>query len=124
MQCISIPECTQRLSHLTTLGGQHGQESKEGKERSEEDCEEDPPGQEEEVNLASRNCRRLDAGTSREPRGRFAFRSRLNRTALVDERGCRRDIRSNGWIDVSNSSKTVRQKKSVFFVRCGSLSSA
>ena len=43
MQCISIPECTQRLSHLTTLGGQHGQESKEGKEgeeRSEEDCEE------------------------------------------------------------------------------------
>ena len=23
MQCISIPECTQRLSHLTTLGGQH-----------------------------------------------------------------------------------------------------
>jgi hypothetical protein len=23
----SIPECTQRLSHLTTLGGQHGQES-------------------------------------------------------------------------------------------------
>ena len=57
MQCISIPECTQqRLSHLTTLGGQHGEESKEGKEgeeRSEEDCEEDPQGrQEEEVNLA------------------------------------------------------------------------
>ena len=30
-------------SHLTTLGGQHGQESEEGEgeERSEEDCEED-----------------------------------------------------------------------------------
>ena len=23
-ECTSIPECTQRLSHLTTLGGQHG----------------------------------------------------------------------------------------------------
>ena len=56
MKCISIPECTQRLSHLTTLGGQHGQESEEGEEgeeRSEEDCEEDPQGlQEEEVNFA------------------------------------------------------------------------
>ena len=52
MQCISIPECTQRLSHLTTLGGQHGEEGKEGEERSEEDCEEDPQGQEEEVSLA------------------------------------------------------------------------
>ena len=44
--------------------------------------------------------------------------------ALVDERGCRRDIRSNGWIDLSGSSlsrKPVRQKKQVFFVRCGSL---
>ena len=27
----------------------------------------------------------------------------LNRKALVDERGCRRDIRSNGWIDLSES---------------------
>ena len=26
------------------------------------------------------------------------------RTALVDERGCRRDIRSNGWIVLSRSS--------------------
>jgi hypothetical protein len=53
MKCISIPECTQRLSHLTS-GGQHGQESKEGEgeegeERSEEDCEEDPQGLQEEV---------------------------------------------------------------------------
>ena len=59
MKCISIPECTQRLSHLTHLGGQHGQESeegeedrKEGKVGSEEDCQEDPQGrQEEEVRL-------------------------------------------------------------------------
>ena len=62
MQCISIPECTQRLepSHI---GGQHGEESEEGEEgeeRSEEDCEEDPQGrQEEEVSLASTE----DAGT-------------------------------------------------------------
>ena len=65
MQCISIPECTQRSSGLTDLigdltnsGGQHGQESEEGEEgeeRSEEDFEEDPQGrQEEEVNLALR----------------------------------------------------------------------
>jgi hypothetical protein len=27
MQCISIPGCTQRLSHLTTSGGQYGEES-------------------------------------------------------------------------------------------------
>jgi len=49
------------------IGGQHGQESEEGEEseeRSEEDCEEDPQGrQEEEVNLARLNCRRLDAGS-------------------------------------------------------------
>jgi hypothetical protein len=37
------------------IGGQHGEESEEGEEgeeRSEEDCEEDPQGLEEEVNLA------------------------------------------------------------------------
>src|ERR1700755_3026572 len=54
MECISIPECTQRLSHLI-YGGQHGQESEEGEEGkvgSEEDCQEDPQGrQEEEVRL-------------------------------------------------------------------------
>src|SRR5246127_4943433 len=47
----SIPECTQRLSHLTSYGGQHGQESEESEEgevRSEEDCEEDPQGRQEE----------------------------------------------------------------------------
>ena len=45
--------------------------------------------------------------------------------ALVDERGCRRDIRSNGWIVISKGSlcrKPVRQKKQAFFVRCGSFS--
>ena len=47
----------------------------------------------------------------------------FNRTALVDERGCRRDIRSNGWIvsfEEFASRKPFRQKKQVFFVRCGS----
>ena len=47
-----------------------------------------------------------------------------NPAALVDERGCRRDIRSNGWIVLSKEPalrKTVRQKKQVFFVRCGFL---
>jgi hypothetical protein len=52
MKCISIPECTQRTSHLTTSGGQHGQESEEGEEegeeRREEVCEEDSQGFEEE----------------------------------------------------------------------------
>jgi hypothetical protein len=55
MKCISIPECTQRLSHLTYLGGQYGQEGEEGEEDrkegevcSEEDCEEDPQGRQEE----------------------------------------------------------------------------
>ena len=65
MKRISIPECAQRLSHLTTLGGQHGQESEEGEEgeeRSEEDCEEDPQGrQEEEVRLRLMELSALDA---------------------------------------------------------------
>jgi hypothetical protein len=40
--------------------------------------------------------------------------------ALVDERGCRRDIRSNGWTARFNRAcpfrKPVRQKKEVFFI--------
>ena len=84
MKCISIPECTQRLSHLTNLGGQHGQESEEGEEGekgevgSEEDCEEDPQGrQEEEVTsllqeLPAAKCRHV----TRAP-GRFASRSKF-----------------------------------------------
>lgn len=67
MKCISIPECTQRLSHLTNLGGQHGQESEEGEEGevgSEEDCQEDPQGrQEEEVRLRLMELPAHDAGT-------------------------------------------------------------
>jgi hypothetical protein len=51
-----------------------------------------------------------------------------NPRGSVDERGCRRDIRSNGWIDLSKGlaleRKPVRQKKQVFFVRCGSQRSA
>ena len=80
MQCISIPECTQRLSHLTTLGGQHGQESEEGEEgeeRSEEDCEEDPQGREEEVSIALRRLPAVDAGTSREPFRRSASTNQI-----------------------------------------------
>src|ERR1700687_1182224 len=50
------------------------------------------------------NCRPLDAGTSRERSGRFASRSKFLKKALVDERGCRRDIRSNGWIAFSKGS--------------------
>jgi hypothetical protein len=66
MKCISIPECTQRLSHLTS-GGQHGQESEEGEEgeeRSEEDCEEDPQGREEEVTRLDLIAGGFVAGTS------------------------------------------------------------
>jgi hypothetical protein len=66
MKCISIPECTQRLSHLTS-GGQHGKESEEGEEgeeRSEEDCEEDPQGLQEEVTRLDLNAGGFVAGTS------------------------------------------------------------
>jgi hypothetical protein len=47
----------------------------------------------------------------------------LNRKALVDERGCRRDIRSNGRIRFSKGSlfeKRDAAEEKVFFVRCGS----
>ena len=40
----------------------------------------------------------------REPSGRFASRSRFQIGGSVDERGCRRDIRSNGWIELSKGS--------------------
>jgi hypothetical protein len=61
--------------------------------------------------------------TSQEPSGRFGFAAESKPAAPVDERGCRRDIRSNGWIVVRGvrSGKPVRQKKQVFFVRCGSV---
>src|ERR1700722_2841945 len=66
----------------------------------------------------------LMPATSQEPSGRSALLDAgFSRKARVDERGCRRDIRSNGRIAVSRSSlreNPIRQKKQVFFVRCGS----
>src|ERR1700744_52687 len=107
MKCISIPECTQRLSHLTTLGGQHGQESEEGEgeegeERSEEDCEEDPQGRQEEVSSLELAAGDFIAGTSFE-----ADRVDLTRSEKLraTQRGCRRDIRSNGWIELSKGAR-------------------
>jgi hypothetical protein len=35
-------------------------------------------------------------------------------TALVDERGCRRDIRSNGWIVLSKSSENRSGRRNRF----------
>ena len=104
MKCISIPECTQRLSHLTTLGGQHGQESEEGEEgeeRSEEDCEEDPQGRQEEVSSLELAAGDFVAGTSF---GANRVDLTQSEKLRATQRGCRRDIRSNGWIDLSKSS--------------------
>ena len=124
MTCISIPECTQRIDHLTTSGGHHGQESEEGEEgeeRSEEDCEEDPQGlQEEEVSSPDPRCRRP---CCRHVIGAIRGDPFIGPNSSEDERGCRRDIRSNGWIVLSGSSllrEPVRQRKQAFFVRCGS----
>jgi hypothetical protein len=47
-----------------------------------------------------------------------------NPAALVDERGCRRDIRSNGWIVLSKElalAKTGPAEGTSSFVRCGPL---
>src|ERR1700737_2692056 len=132
MQCISIPECTQRLSDLANSGGQYGQESEEGEEGeecSEEDCEEDEEGcQEEEVTrlrkMPAPVCRHVTRATRT-----VRFSKRIaNWKALVDERGCRRDIRSNGRIAISTEF-ALREKRSgrrtnlgvlAFFIRCGS----
>lgn len=46
----------------------------------------------------------------------------FNVRALIDERGCRRDIRSTAGSYFDE--KPVRQKKQVFFDRCGFLASA
>jgi hypothetical protein len=46
----------------------------------------------------------------------------FNVKALIDERGCRRDIRSTAGSYFDE--KPVRQKKQVFFDRCGFLASA
>src|SRR4051794_18719487 len=56
--------------------------------------------------------------TSREPSGRIASRSKFKPAALVDERGCRRDIRSNGRTVIRQrsrfSEKPARQKNAIF----------
>jgi hypothetical protein len=75
--CISIPECTQRLSDHY-IGGHDGQESEEGEEgeeRSEEDCEEDEEGfQEEEVTRLEENAGDLIAGDVTRASAHFASR--------------------------------------------------
>jgi len=57
------PRVHAAIKAISHIGGQHGQESEEGEEgevRSEEDCEEDPQGrQEEEVTSPCRSCRLL-----------------------------------------------------------------
>jgi hypothetical protein len=120
LKCISIPECTQRLSHLTTSGGQHGQESEEGEEgeeRSEEDCEEDPQGREEEevtspdLIAGGFRCRHVIGATRVEQvlirtapsdAKRVSARHQVKRLDRTLQRRLRR-------------SKPVRQKKRVFF---------
>jgi hypothetical protein len=50
--------------------------------------------------------------------------SRFHLKALVDERGCRRDIRSNGWIVFSKASvfsDADPAEEKFFFARCGTL---
>jgi hypothetical protein len=125
MKRISIPECAQRLSHLTTLGGQHGQESEEGEEgeeRSEEDCEEDPQGrQEEEVSLASE---RIAGGLM--PARHSSLQAICFSKAGNDlKSSCRRKRVSarhqvNGWIEFSFTENRSGRRNKVFFVRCGS----
>jgi hypothetical protein len=108
MKCISIPECTQRLSHLTTLGGQHGQESEEGEEgeeRSEENCEEDPQGRQEEVSSLELAAGDFVAGTSF---GADRVDLTQSEKLRATQRGCRRDIRSNGWIELSRSARASK----------------
>jgi hypothetical protein len=50
-ECALDPRMHAAIKAISHIGGQHGQESEEGEEgeeRSEEDCEEDPQGREEE----------------------------------------------------------------------------
>jgi hypothetical protein len=105
-------------SHLTTLGGQHGQESEEGEEgeeRSKEDCEEDPQGrQEEEVSSLLQDCRLLDAGTSHEPRTKVR-RLWSTKEGVGETSG----QTAGSYFEGVRFFKPVRQKKRVFFVRCG-----
>lgn len=96
MKCISIPECTQRSSHLF-IGGQHGQESyeegsqedrQEGcEERSEEDRQEDQEGCEEEVTSSSSDRCRRQRRQRHEGLAAVCFSKRMSNEALVDEEG-------------------------------------
>ena len=82
------------------LGGQHGQESEEGEEgeeRSEEDCEEDPQGRQEEVSSLELAAGDFVAGTSF---GANRVDLTQSEKLRATQRGCRRDIRSNGWIEL------------------------
>jgi hypothetical protein len=120
MKCISIPECTQRSSHLF-IGGQHGQESYEegsqedrqegSEERCEEDREEDQEGRQEEVTSSATIDAGGNAGDVTRASTTICFSKRILIAALVDERGCRRDIRSNGW--------TVTPGQGLLFPRTG-----
>ena len=111
---------------ISLLGGQHGQESEEGEEgeeRSEEDCEEDPQGrQEEEVISLRENCRRLDAGASPEPSETICFfEADFSQAALSTKEGVGETSgqTAGSSFEGASSFKPIRQKKQVFFVRCG-----
>jgi hypothetical protein len=122
MKCISIPECTQRSSHLFT-GGQHGQESYEegsqedrqegSEERCEEDREEDQEGrQEEEVTSSATIDAGGNAGDVTRASATICFSKLTLIEAHVDERGCRRDIRSNGWTVYSRAELALPANRS------------
>jgi len=96
MQCISIPECTQRLksSHYIRRATWPRKRRRRRRRRAQWRRLRRRPARSprRRSKFASlKNCRRLDAGTSHEPRIKIW---RLWST----KRGCRRDIRSNGWI--------------------------
>jgi hypothetical protein len=94
MKCISIPECTQRSSHLF-IGGQHGQESYEegsqedrqegSEERCEEDREEDQEGRQEEVTSSATIDAGGNAGDVTRASTTICFSKRILIAALVDE---------------------------------------
>src|SRR6185437_6481863 len=92
----------------------------EGEERSEEDCEEDPQGRQEEVSSLELAAGDFVSGTS------FgANRVDLTQSEKLGatQRGCRRDIRSNGWIELGKAPAPLEagpaEEKQIFFVRCG-----
>jgi hypothetical protein len=141
MQCISIPECTQRSSGLTDLigdltnsGGQHGQESEEGEEgeeRSEEDCQEDQEGfQEEEVTRLTKNAgglmparhtshqdsSLLEANSKPEGSGRRKRVSARHQVKRPD-----RNFRRSSLFSKSGPAEEPGSALLAFFIRCGSV---